>query len=73
MSKYLGALESMIMLTALAEAWSGNVPTATQYLDRVPASDSLNELRKRLSNKDQLPIITWKDGGITLVWPAAAP
>ncbi len=64
---------SMIMLTALAEAWGGNVPVATQYLDRVPATDSLNELRKRLGNKDQLPLITWKNGGITLVWPAAAP
>lgn len=64
---------SLFMLTGLAEAWKGDAETALKYLERAGAGESVVELRRRITAKEPLPGIVWKDAQITVMWPGAAP
>lgn len=64
---------SLFMLTGLAEAWKGDSETALKYLERAGAGESVVELRRRITAKEPLPGVVWKDAQITVMWPGAAP
>jgi tetratricopeptide (TPR) repeat protein len=63
----------LMLLTALSVAWDGDTTAALQYLERAPAGPATEELKKRISGKQPLPTIAFKESNITLIWPGAVP